>query len=137
MAQNTTTIVLRVGATPVAVACLTGNGWEATSDVRETSCKDTNGHKTHEYGLKSWTMTAEGYINFSAGATSNPKLFWDAMQGRTKLTVEMGSGTTGEPKKSGTAVVTAYSESYDGVEDNATFSISLQGDGAMTWGTYA
>ena len=136
--QNSTLVKIYVGSTPIAVACLTSNSWESTSDLRETTCKDTDGHRTYKYGMKGWTMSCEGMLDQTiTGATNDPFALHEAMQARTELTVLMGSGVSGDRWVSGIGLVASYSENFDGVEDNATWSASLTGSGQLADGEYA
>lgn len=135
--QNTTLVKIYIGSTPIAVACLTSNSWEATSDLRETTCKDTDGDRTYEYGMQGATFSCEGMLDQTITATTNdPFNFYIKMRAKEKVTALIGSGVSGDRWISGLCCVATYGENFDGVEDNATWSASLTVSGATAYGEY-
>lgn len=121
----------------VKVANLTSTDFELSKDTIDATNKDGGDYKEFLVGLSSWTMSAEGIFeeDASVGATHiSAKDLLDDMVAGTALTVVMTSNVSTDLKLSGLAVITSFSWSAP-VNDIATFSISLQGSGALTVGT--
>lgn len=104
-----------------------------TTDNRDITSKDSSGFRQIADGLKSWSIS------------SNHFLAWDAAYGFTDIyadwaagssfSVKFGSVVTDDHNYEGTVRIESMSMG-GGVEDNATFSISLAGHGSLTENTH-
>jgi len=120
---------IKVGAN--AIAEVRSYSIEETGDtVEDTSMGDT--YRTHKPSLKSWTASADVYIDES-DSTGQGAL---TVGSEVTLNVYYEGETSGDSYKTGLAIVTAnnLSASFDGMLEG---SISLQGTGALTSTTVA
>lgn len=124
-----------VAGTPTKVANLTSTDFELSKDTIDATNKDGGSYKEFLVGLSGWTMSAEGIFEEDASSTgiSAKDLLDDVIAG-APITVVMTSLVSGDLKLSGSAVITSFAWSAP-VNDVATFSVSLQGSGALTVGT--
>jgi TP901-1 family phage major tail protein len=124
-----------VSGTLTKVANLTSTDFELSKDTIDATNKDGGSYKEFLVGLSGWTMNAEGIFEEDGGVTgiSAKDLLDDIIAGQP-LTVVMTSNVTGDLKLSGSAVITSFSWNAP-VNDVSTFSVSLQGSGALTVGT--
>lgn len=134
---NSSFLKLRIGATPVALACLTDASFSAQADQRDTSCKDTGSYMTSEPGKKSATLSVSGLWRFDAGSTSNAKVLHDALKADTLLTWSFSTGVSGDPDINGTGYVTSFEANSPGSFENTTYSAELQVYGEWDWDTLA
>ncbi len=134
-------IFITSGATTNPVAFSTSAKLDLTMDIREISSKDSGIWKEKAGGKWDWKADTEGLMAFSLSATT-----WDVedlfaiMIERNPVSVTFGiaSGTTpgwelntGEKYFSGSAIITSLSMNAPD-NDNATYSISLEGASALT-----
>jgi TP901-1 family phage major tail protein len=124
-----------VAGTLTKVANATSSDFELTRDTIDATNKDGGEYKEFLVGLAGWTMNAEGIFEEDGGVTgiSAEDLLDDIIAG-TPITVVMTSNVTGDLKVSGSAIVTSFAWNAP-VNDVATFSVALQGTGALTVGT--
>jgi TP901-1 family phage major tail protein len=124
-----------VSGTLTKVANLTSTDFELSKDTIDATNKDGGSYKEFLVGLSGWTMSAEGIFEEDGSATgiSSKDLLDDIIAG-APITVVMTSNVTGDLKLTGSAVITSFAWSAP-VNDIATFSVSLQGSGALTVGT--
>jgi TP901-1 family phage major tail protein len=92
----------------------------------ETTNKLTNGFKEFEYGFGEWKISADGiYVTDDAGFEK----LKTAMRNKEKIKVRIQE--EGQPTEEGTALIT--SRDLEGkYDDSATYSVELQGTGALT-----
>ena len=102
-----------------------------SADMRDTSNKDTAGWKKVVPGQKSWTVSTEALLAHSVAY--NFGYLYGLWYNKTALTiyVKSVSNPTGDYYWTGTAYINSLNLTA-GNEQNATFSVSLQGDGALT-----
>ena len=118
----------------LVVACATTHTIELTNTVREVSCKGSGDFASAEYGRFSWTASTDALINLGMDDltyVSYPQLVsW--MLAKTVVAIESKyvEGTN-EFIVSGDAIITSISQSAPDAE-NASYSVSLQGRGALT-----
>lgn len=127
---NGTLIALYVGGTKIAN--LISNDLDLTMSTRETTHKDTSGWKTILGSTMSWTCSAEGM--FAEDATYGFDDLFAVFTARAAVTVMTSSQVTGDKKYSGSALLTGLSRSH-GYEENAQFSCTFEGTGALTEAT--
>lgn len=124
---NGTLAKIQVAGT--TVAHLTSNGIEFSHSTRDASTKDSNGWKEALEGQKSWSMTGEGF--FAEDASYGYEDLYDAFALRTQVAVTYTTDVSGDQEYTGQAYITSLSRT-DGNEESSTFSVSLEGTGAVT-----
>lgn len=110
-------------------------------EVRDTASKDIpEGWADGETGQKSWSSSISGLFSYddaiSAEARADAEAFFDAVSAGSKVAVEFLTGVSGDIKFTGSAIVTALNFSFPNNE-NATYSVTLQGAGPMLKATIA
>jgi TP901-1 family phage major tail protein len=124
-----------VAGTLTKVANATSSDFELTRDTIDATNKDGGAYKEFLIGLAGWTMNAEGLFEEDGSATGiSAKDLLDDIIAGTPITVVMTSNVTGDIKVSGSAIITSFAWNAP-VNDVATFSVALQGTGALTVGT--
>tara|TARA_R100000664_G_C2759472_1_gene149328 strand:- start:7486 stop:7926 length:441 start_codon:yes stop_codon:yes gene_type:complete len=106
-----------------------------TQDTIDTTNKDSSGNKAFINGARGWTMDAEAFFTqgSSDGETVRFKTLNDAMQNGTRVKVKLSTttGQTGVVYYDGFGYITSLSVGAS-VGEWSTYSISVQGDGALT-----
>jgi len=125
--QNGTDIGLYIGGTLIAYG--TSTDFDVSMSAREASNKDSNGWAEKREGQLSWT--ASGEFIFAEDAAYGFEDLFDSMVARTLLTVKVSTETAGDKAYSGSAYITSLSKSAPN-EDTSTYSLSLEGTGALT-----
>lgn len=112
-------------------------------EVRDTASKDIpEGWADGETGQKSWTSSISGLFSYDdtigdpGEARADAEAFFDAVAAGSKVAVEFLTGVSGDIKFTGDAIVTAVNYSFPNNE-NATYSITLQGAGPLEKATIA
>ena len=124
-----------VSGTLTKVANLTSTDFELSKDTIDATNKDGGSYKEFLVGLSGWTMNAEGIFEEDGGVTGiSAKDLLDDIIAGDPVTVVMTSNVTGDLKLSGSAVITSFAWNAP-VNDVSTFSVSLQGSGALTVAT--
>ena len=104
-------------------------------DTIDISTKDSAGNRTLIAGQKSFSLSADGLLDFAGGAgdTEPDEIFTQMITNRTAVTFNFGfdSPATGEYSYSGSGIVTSM-EITGGTEDAPTYSVSIEGTGALT-----
>lgn len=136
---NGTDLILRVGGTssndhPIAFA--TSCSLEISMDEIDQTNKDSAGYKSIIGGLRSWSVSSDAlYQNEAESSRTGFIELWDKIENRTKVYVELsvtgGSSADSNKYYHGEAYVTSLSVN-GGTEDQATYSVSLTGSGALT-----
>ena len=122
-----------VSGAQVKVANLTSTDFELSKDTIDATNKDGGTYKEFLVGLSGWTLSAEGIFEEDgsvATGISAKELLDDIIAG-APITVVMTSNVSGDLKLSGSAVITSFAWNAP-VNDVSTFSVSLQGSGALT-----
>ena len=102
-------------------------------DLRDSTNKSSAGWSESLAGLKSWELSGDGFVEFASTAadTKNIKELYTQMVAlNPEVTVKFSDGTT---YYVGNAFITSLSVDA-GVEENATYSVSLTGTGVLTQG---
>ena len=124
-----------IAGVPTKVANLTSTDFELSKDTIDATNKDGGSYKEFLVGLSGWTMNAEGIFEEDGSATGvSAKDLLDDIIAGAPITVIMTSNLTDDIKLSGSAVITSFAWNAP-VNDVSTFSVSLQGSGALTVGT--
>lgn len=139
---NGTSLVVLVGAEVVAHA--TSCSLSLSTDLPETTDKQSGGWAEHLAGAKSWTLTTDGLATVDPAATASYYTtgeLMSAIANRTKVTVKFTtvSGTTaviGDLYWSGEAFIESMDITAD-MESPVTYSASFTGTGALAQGTNA
>ena len=132
---NGTKLVLKVdtsgGGSPVLLGASTSCTVNFTLDTFETTNKDSGHVKSFLPAATGFTMDCEAF--YTSDETVAPDNLMSALNSRTEIDVEFNeaSATTGDTKYTGKAYITSCSLNAP-TEDAATYSISLQGTGALT-----
>jgi hypothetical protein len=130
-AANSTEFRIKVGTTPVAIACQQETDFEVSSELVETSCKDTGSFAQFRPGKKSASANVSGIIMTPAGS-ADPATLLNAAVAGTLLTVEVSSSEAGVPALEGSCYVENYSQSGSGIGNPVTFSATLKFSGTFT-----
>ena len=138
---NGTDLIIQVGTSSgndKAVAYATSCSLEVSMDEIDQTNKDSAGWKNIIGGLRSWSISSDQlYQNESKTGEKGFTEFWDHLggsPGRTPVYVQMmrtGTLTSDNKIYHGSAYVTSLSVN-GGTEDQATFSVTLTGSGALT-----
>ncbi len=102
-------------------------------DTIDISTKDSAGFRDLLGGQKSFSLSADGLMDFnSAGTDTEVDELFDQMFGRTAVTFVFGfdSPATGEYSYSGSGFITSL-EISGATEDAPTYSVSIEGTGAL------
>tara|TARA_R100001463_G_scaffold74997_2_gene129035 strand:+ start:1089 stop:1520 length:432 start_codon:yes stop_codon:yes gene_type:complete len=132
---NGTSLVLSIdtsgGGSPVLLGASTSCSVNFTLDTFETTNKDSAHRKAYLPAATGFTMDCEAF--YTTDETVAPDNIMTALNARTLVDVEFNeaSDTTGDYKYTGKAYITSCSLNAPN-EDAATYSISLQGSGALT-----
>jgi predicted secreted protein len=125
--SNGTLVGLYIGGTLISYG--TSHDMEFSMSPREASNKDSNGWSEVREGQKSWTMSGE--FIFAEDASYGFSDLFTLAAARTKITVKMSTEVAGDKAYNGDAYITSVSKSSPN-ENTETFSLSLQGTGAIT-----
>ena len=103
-------------------------------DTIDISTKDSAGFRDLLGGQKSFSLSADGLMDFSAtaGDTDVQELFTQALD-RTAVTFVFGIDDGTLYNMSGSGFITSI-EVSGGTEDAPTYSVSIEGTGALTVG---
>jgi len=96
-------------------------------DTIDVSTKDSQGWRDLLAGQKSFSLSADGLMDFaSAGSSTDPDELFTNMMGRNSVTFTFALDVQSGYKYTGSAWITSL-EITGGVEDAPTYSISLEG----------
>lgn len=119
------------GGTPVAITHQTNATFSASGETIDVTTKDSSGFRETLAGLKSWTMSGDAMFAFDA--TNGYSALFTAWHDGTAVAVVFQTAISGDKKYSGSAFITNLELSGAGVgTDPATFSFTLEGNGAIT-----
>lgn len=102
-------------------------------DLRDTTTKDSQGWSDNERGLRSFELSTDALVDFSADLSFQE--FWLDYKDRTEVTIRFSERETGGLDRywEGNAYVTSLSMDA-GTEENATYSVSFTGTSTATTG---
>jgi TP901-1 family phage major tail protein len=133
-------IFILSGATYQPVALSTSATLSTSKEIREVTTKDSVDWVENVSGMLSWTMATDGLVSYNvSGSTNGVEKLWEYYISEDPVSVYFAikSGTTPSwsPDTSkkyykGNAIVNQFDISASNKE-NATYSISLTGTGAL------
>lgn len=136
MAQTVGTVLaknMKMYFGTVALTCQVDVSIAGSTNMFETTCKDSGANAAFLPGTKSWT--ASGSANFAEDATlgfgtASTGIFaeWDA---QSTVSVVFQTGAIGDVKYSGTAYVSSWTLNSSGNDEAVTYDFELQGTGAL------
>tara|TARA_R110002074_G_scaffold189692_2_gene355582 strand:+ start:6150 stop:6608 length:459 start_codon:yes stop_codon:yes gene_type:complete len=145
--QNATNVAIRVDGRTAGdtIAFATSASLSVNMDLRDSTTKSSLGWSESLGGLKSWEISGDAFVDLSGATvgtsndpwdqdsaiTSTLKLLpslWDTWLAGTAVTVAFGNDTQ---EWYGSGIITSLSIDA-GVEENATYSVSITGTGALT-----
>lgn len=115
-----------------AVIHTTSSSISIDVDLPDATTKDSGGWADHIHGLKSFSLTIEGYAAYDAAGNVKPLI--ELITDRESATFEFAPDTAGDVKLSG-SVSLSNLELGAGLEETATLSCTLTGKGAITVST--
>src|SRR5690554_1850262 len=101
-------------------------------DLPDATTKDSGGWADHIHGLRSFTLTIEGYAAYDSNGNVQPLL--DLILDRSSATFEFSPDETGDVKIEG-SVSLSNLELGANLEETASISSTLTGKGALTVST--
>ena len=133
---NATDIVVKIKATagdPTdTLLHATSASLSISQDLRDSTTKSSGGFQENLAGLRSWEVSGDGFVDFTT-STSNTinttALIALMLTAQADAVVEVSFGV-GATTYDGLAFLTSLSMDA-GVEENATYSVSLTGTGAI------
>jgi len=118
---NLVGVYIQDGASYDLVACGTNATLNISNEMIETVCKDNDGARTVLPGQQSVTITVEGLTAYdNVGRTE----LIDAVIDKTQLTLQYGSGVTGDPYIQVDAYITSFEETAP-LNDSTSFNVSF------------
>jgi predicted secreted protein len=123
--QNATDVVLSITTADglEAVAHCTSASLSVNMDLRDSTTKSSSGWSESLGGLKSWEMSGDAFVDIAGPSGADVEQLFTVLVAGTAVQCTFGlSGMLYD----GTALITSISIDA-GVEENATYSISLTG----------
>jgi len=132
---NGTLLVVKIGG--VAVAHSTSCSLSVSTDLPDSTTKDSGGWAQQIQGLRSWSVSTDGLaVIESAAAGVNVEDLFSSIGSRTDVALTFSTFVSGDKIWTGTAQVESLDFSGD-MESPATFSASFTGTGALVMTTNA
>ena len=101
-------------------------------DTIDVSTKDSAGFRDLIGGQKSFSLSADGLMDFtSTASTTDPDALFTQMMNRTSVSFTFALATPAGYKYTGSGFITSL-EITGGVEDAPTYSCTIEGSGAIT-----
>ncbi len=130
---NATDVVVKINtddtqaASDVLLHC-TSASLAITRDLRDSTTKASEGWQDNLPGLKSWEISGDGFADF-AGTNDIKDLITEMISATPMVAVSFG--VAGQGVYSGKALISSISIDA-GVEENATYSLTLTGTDELT-----
>tara|TARA_B100001063_G_scaffold181027_1_gene170127 strand:+ start:1319 stop:1720 length:402 start_codon:yes stop_codon:yes gene_type:complete len=126
---NATDCVLSVttGGSLQAVAHCTSASISMNMDLRDSTTKSSGGWQDNLGGLKSWELSGDAFVEIGSITGADIEELWVIWEAREAVAVKFGASGM---EYTGNAIITSISIDA-GVEENATYSISLTGTGTL------
>jgi len=121
---------LKVYVAGAVVARATSCELSISSNLRDATTKDSGGDAERLPGLREWSLSTDALYSEDYTGAGVDELF-AAIKNGTKLAVKFSTNNIGDHEYAGNAYVTDLSMNA-GTEENATYSASFQGTGAIT-----
>lgn len=116
--------------TPVDINCLTDATFSVTTATRETTCKDSGQYVEILPAQTSWEISGTAYFAYSH--TNGAFAVYDAMIAQNVCKVAFGTGVAGDVTLSGDSYCVKWDASSPGTNENASWSFTFTGTGAIT-----
>lgn len=134
--MNATDVILQIsedsGTSYDTIGKCTSCSLTVSRDVRDITTKDSSAWRELLTGLKSWSLSGEGLVTYNTETDiDKPNDLYTLLNNGTKIKVKFGTTNAGDYDYTGDCYITSY-EQEAGVEDNNTYSFSLEGTGALT-----
>lgn len=114
------------------IACATSGSFSGSREVIDATTKDNDGRREILAGGSSWTVSAEGLIEYGLSAdVKAPTDLFDIWNNNTRVRIAWTTGQSGDVMYYGNAFITSYEESA-GLNEVASYSVTFEGDGALT-----
>ena len=123
--QNATAVTLSIGGEVMAHA--TSCSLSVNADLRDKTSKSSSGWSESLGGLRSWEMSGDAFVDIAATDASLADCF-DFIVAGVSTTVVF---TVDSQTYTGSGFITSVSADA-GVEESATFSVSITGTGTLT-----
>ena len=134
--QNGTGLILEIstdgGTNYFPTAFATSCSISINMDTRDTTTKESAGWSEKLEAVKSWSVEAEGLQDFSDSASDqNFDDLFAKLSSRDVVKIKFTNATSGDYQYTGDAFITSLSMDAP-MEDNVTYSISLEGTGTLS-----
>ena len=134
--QNGNNLVLRTASTSGGTKQIFAHAQSASLDlsnaVIDVTTKSSNSWKQIISGQKSFSISTDGLVDYATVADAqNFIALADIAVAGTEVFFSIGIGEGADQGYQGSAFITSISQT-GGVDDVATYSISLEGTGALT-----
>lgn len=116
-----------------AFTCQVDISISMSTNMFETTCKDSGANASFQPGAKSWTASGSGLLDFSA--TYGFEEFYAAWNNQTVIAFVIQDAVVGNKKYSGNAYVSSLSLNSSGNDEAVTYDFELQGTDALTEAT--
>lgn len=116
-----------------AITCQLNASLSCSTNMFQTTCKDSAANSTFLPGAKEWTIS--GSANFAFDSTYGFEDLWDSWDAQTTITPIFQTGTTGDLKWSGSAYISELNATSDGVDAAVEYDVTFQGSGALAKAT--
>ena len=114
------------------IACATSGSFSGSREVIDATTKDNDGRREILAGGSSWTVSAEGLIEYGLDNTVQSAAdIFDLWNNNTKVRIAWTTGVDGDVMYYGNAFITSYEESA-GLNEVASYSVTFEGDGSIT-----
>lgn len=118
-----------------AITCQLNASLSCSTNMFQTTCKDSVANSTFLPGAKEWSMS--GSANFAFDATYGFEDLWDLWEAQTSVTPIFQTAVTGDLKWSGTSYIEELNATSDGVDAAVEFDVTFRGTGALAKATVA
>ena len=100
-------------------------------EMRDSTTKDSGGFSTSLAGLKSYEISGDGFVDISTNSNLETDELIDQMLADSpKVTLRFTIGNAGK-QYTGEGFISSFSIDA-GVEENATYSLTITGSGTLT-----
>jgi predicted secreted protein len=122
----------------VAIGCTDNCELNSGKETIDATCKDQNGARQVLSGSQAWTITTSGKWDFAS--TLGPQALYAAHKNGTRVGIKMAITDTSGNEESGKSYFMGYAllnqfNVAGPLNAAATFSLTYEGDGALTLGT--
>lgn len=134
---NSTLLTIRTGSTAsvTAIQHVQDVSLTVNHSPRDITTKDSAGWAEYLEGLRSYEVTFSGLL--AHDDTQGGDEFETYVRNRTLVYWQFGTFVASDPKFSGSGYITSVEQSSPTQEDNATWSVTIQGVGAYSVGTFS